>query len=613
MYILGISAFFHDAASALIHQGQIIAAAQEERFSRQKNDASFPSQSIQFCLNQANIQLPELEAIVFYDKPFLKFERLLETYYRFAPRGFSSFRKFFKVWIRQKLMIKSLIKKELEKIQGAPLNNVQLLFSEHHLSHAASAYYPSSFEEAAILTLDGVGEWASTSIALGQGNQIKTLKEIHFPHSLGLLYSAFTYFLGFKVNAGEYKFMGLAPYGNPHSSAYKEYSQIIRQELIDIQEDGSFWLNQKYFQYATGLKMIQAKKWEKLFNLKTRQKPEKLLSSHCDLALAVQHITEEVVLKLAQESKRLTQSKNLCLAGGVALNSVANGKIHQAKLFDNIHIHPAAGDAGGALGAALSIYYIYYRQNRSIIYPDALQGSYLGPAFSQKAIEQVIEKYQADYTYFEDFENLAQKTAKLISEGKIIAWFQGRMEWGPRALGNRSILADPRQGYLKQKINHLLKFRETFRPFAPAILNEEVQQFFNIGSPSPYMLMVFPLLETYRHQLPSDFFDWAMEAKAHWINSTIPAVCHVDFTARVQTVHKETNARFWRLIKEFQNLTDCPMLLNTSFNTRDEPIVCSPEEAYRSFMRCGIDYLVIENYLFYKSLDKTNTEVEDWG
>lgn len=602
MRILGISAFYHDSAAALIKDGEIIAAAQEERFTRKKHDASFPSNAIQFCLNFDGISIDQLDAVVFYDKPLLKFERLLETYYSFAPIGLVSFVKSMPVWIKQKMFLKKIIKDELSKLGAFDPKKIPLQFPEHHLSHAASAFYPSNFNEAAILTIDGVGEWATASICHGKDTQITILSELKFPHSIGLLYSAFTYYLGFKVNSGEYKLMGLAPYGNM-SERTLGFVEIIKTELVKIYDDGSIWLNQKFFNYATGLRMVHDKKWEQLFGVKRRAAESELEQIHCDLGLAIQIVTEEVVIKMAKEAKRLTGAKNLCMAGGVALNCVANGKILNEGIFENIFFQPASGDAGGAIGAALASNHIIYDQER--VYSqdlDLMKGAYLGSDVELKDIQRLINKYSAAATEFRTFSELAQNTANLIANGNIVGWMQGRMEFGPRALGGRSILADPRNAEMQKKLNLKIKYRESFRPFAPSVLAEDLKEYFELNAPSPYMMLVEPVAESLRIEKPQDYDHLGIKEKLYFERSTIPSITHIDYSARIQTVHKQTNPRYYELIEAFKKDTGVAMLVNTSFNVRGEPIVCNPEDAYRCFMRTEMDYLVIGDFLFEKSL-----------
>lgn len=601
MRVLGISAYYHDAAASIIKDGDIVAAAQEERFTRKKHDASFPKNAIRFCLDYEGIELDQVDAVVFYDKPLLKFERLLETYYSFAPKGISSFVMAMPVWIKEKMFLKKLITDELKKISKFDEKHIKLLFPEHHLSHAASAFYPSNLEDAAILTIDGVGEWATASICHGKGQNITVLKELTFPHSLGLLYSAFTYFLGFKVNSGEYKMMGLAPYGNegPRTEAFVE---TIKSVLIKIYSDGSIWLNQKYFNYASGLRMVNDKKWEELFGVSKKTTGTDYEQIYCDIALAIQKVTEEIVIKMAREAQRLTGSANLCLAGGVALNCVANGKMIKENIFKNIYLQPASGDAGCAIGAALAAYHIFFKQPRLITEsPDLMKGSFLGPSFHSHDIHKTINKFNAKADHFKDFSKLTNKVAELIASGQVIGWMQGRMEFGPRALGGRSILGDPRNPEMQKKINLKIKYRESFRPFAPSVLLEDAKLYFDIESASPYMLIVQPLRESLQHKKPQGYDDLNITDKLRFERSTIPSVTHIDYSARIQTVDEDTNPKYHQLIKAFKALTDVGMLINTSFNVRGEPIVCTPEDAYRCFMRTEMDYLVIGNFLFDKN------------
>lgn len=601
MRVLGISAYYHDAAASIIKDGDIVAAAQEERFTRKKHDASFPKNAIRFCLDYEGIELDQVDAVVFYDKPLLKFERLLETYYSFAPKGISSFVMAMPVWIKEKMFLKKLITDELKKISKFDEKHIKLLFPEHHLSHAASAFYPSNLEDAAILTIDGVGEWATASICHGKGQNITVLKELTFPHSLGLLYSAFTYFLGFKVNSGEYKMMGLAPYGNegPRTEAFVE---TIKSVLIKIYSDGSIWLNQKYFNYASGLRMVNDKKWEELFGVSKKTTGTDYEQIYCDIALAIQKVTEEIVIKMAREAQRLTGSANLCLAGGVALNCVANGKMIKENIFKNIYLQPASGDAGCAIGAALAAYHIFFKQPRLITEsPDLMKGSFLGPSFHSHDIHKTINKFNAKADHFKDFSKLTNKVAELIASGQVIGWMQGRMEFGPRALGGRSILGDPRNPEMQKKINLKIKYRESFRPFAPSVLLEDAKLYFDIESASPYMLIVQPLRESLQHKKPQGYDDLNITDKLRFERSTIPSVTHIDYSARIQTVDEDTKPKYHQLIKAFKALTDVGMLINTSFNVRGEPIVCTPEDAYRCFMRTEMDYLVIGNFLFDKN------------
>ncbi len=610
MIVLGISAFYHDSAAAIIKDGEIIAAAQEERFTRKKHDAGFPANAVKYCLDECGIELEKLDAIVFYDKPLLKFERLLETYYGFAPKGLRSFITSMPVWMKEKLFLKKLIKDELKEI-GTLNKQIPILFPEHHLSHAASAFYPSPFKDAAILTIDGVGEWATASICHGTGPDIKILKELQFPHSLGLLYSAFTYFLGFKVNSGEYKLMGLAPYGNPDSEQVKEYIEKIKTNIVSIYDDGSIWLNQKWFNYATGLKMVDDNKWENLFGFKKRKPEDALEQHHCNLGLAIQHITEEVVIKMAAHAKDLTGAEYLCMAGGVALNCVSNGKLLNTGLFKDIFIQPAAGDAGGALGAAYCGYYIYDKHERIVDEHDSMKGSYLGPEISERDIKSVISKYNAVAVKCNSNE-IAEKTAALLNNGKIVGWVQGRMEFGPRALGGRSILGDPRNAEMQKKLNLKIKFRESFRPFAPSVLDSDCSQWFEHDGISPYMLLVKPIKKELRKPIPENYNELDVRNKLYHERSSLPAITHIDFSARIQTVHEQTNPAYYKLITEFKKLTGCGVVINTSFNVRGEPIVCSAEDTYRCFMRTAMDVLVIENYLFLREAQPEWQEKDNW-
>jgi carbamoyltransferase len=615
MYILGISAFYHDSGAVLLENDHILSAAQEERFTRKKHDSAFPVNAIKYCLESSSIRFQDIAAVAFYDKPFLKFERLLETYYAFAPRGWQSFLAAMPVWIKEKLFLKNLILDELGQIGGLDKKarqGIKLLFPEHHLSHAASAFFPSPFQEAAILTIDGVGEWATASICHGRDNQITILRELRFPHSLGLLYSAFTYYLGFKVNSGEYKLMGLAPYGNPDSPRVENYRQLICDNLVDIQPDGSIWLDQSYFNYATGLRMIREEKWRQLFNLAPRLPEGEILSEHCDMALAIQQVTEEIVLNMAQEAKKLTDARYLCLAGGVALNCVANAKLIRQGLFEDIWIQPAAGDAGGALGAAYCAYHIYDGQSRSTDGRDKMQGSYLGPEYSETEIIRMAKKYQAPYHHFATFDQLCEKVAELIDSGQVVGWFQGRMEWGPRALGNRSILGDARNPEMQKKMNLKIKFREGFRPFAPSVLIEEAANLFAIDCPSPYMLLIADVRDEHKKPLPPGYQSLPWRDKLYFLRSDLPAITHIDYSARLQTVHQETNSRYWHLIKKFQDRNGYGVMVNTSFNVRGEPIVCTPEDAYRCFQRTEMDYLVIGDFLFDKKEQPVWQETGNW-
>lgn len=599
MNILGISAFYHDSAACLVQDGKIVSAVQEERFTRKKHDDRFPVHAVTYCLEEAGLTIDELDAIAFYDKPFLKFERLLETYLSFAPKGVKSFITAMPVWLKEKMFLKKLIYDELKNVGEYTKSDVNLLFPEHHLSHAASAYYPSKFEDAAILTVDGVGEWATASICHGKGKDITLLRELKFPHSLGLLYSAFTYFLGFKVNSGEYKLMGLAPYGNPDSKLLQEYITKIKTELIDIREDGSIWLNQNYFDYATGLRMVKDKKWEELFGFPRREGEGELQQHEADLALAIQIVTEEIVIKMAVHAKELTGANAICMAGGVALNCVANGKLQNEGIFEEVYIQPAAGDAGGSIGAALAAHHIFFGKERVPESPDSMQGAYLGPEYHPIDVERALRKFRPVFTEFSD-ESLYPKVAELLDEGNVVGWFQGRMEFGPRALGGRSIIADPRRTDMQKKLNLKIKYRESFRPFAPSVLAEEASKYFELESDSPYMLLVQPVKEALRETLPDGYNGMPLREKLAVKRSSLPAITHIDFSARVQTVHKETNEPYWKMINAFNERTGCGLVVNTSFNVRGEPIVCTPEDAYRCFMNTEMDYLVIGEYVFAK-------------
>ncbi|MCB0431277.1 MAG: carbamoyltransferase [Flavobacteriales bacterium] len=611
MKILGISAFYHDSAAALVKDGDIIFAAQEERFTRKKHDPSFPRHAAAACLDYAGIDINDLDAVVFYDKPLLKFERLLETYASFAPRGLASFAKSMPVWLKEKMFLKKLIRDELKEM-GAD-GKVKLLFPEHHLSHAASAYYPSRFDDAAILTVDGVGEWATASLCHGRGKEITLLRELSFPHSVGLLYSAFTYFLGFKVNSGEYKLMGLAPYGIPGDPETEKFKALITEHLVKVYEDGSVWLDQAYFNYATGLRMVVDGKWEALFGFPRRASESELKQEHCNLALAIQQVTEDIVLKMAAHARQVTGSKNICLAGGVALNCVANGKLVKSGIFEHVYIQPAAGDAGGALGAALAAHHIYFGKERIPANGyDRMKGSYLGPAFSDLDVEKMSRKYDAVYEACTSTDEVARKTAALLADGHAIGWFQGRMEWGPRALGNRSIIGDPRNEEMQMKLNLKIKYRESFRPFAPSVLAEDAADFFDLNEDSPYMLMVGDVIEKRRKPLPANYHDLPLKEKLYCLRSDVPAITHIDFSARVQSVHKETNDAYWKLIHAFKELTGYGLIINTSFNVRGEPIVCTPEDAYRCLMRTEMDYLVVNRYIFAKKDQPEWKEKVDW-
>ena len=615
MIILGISAYYHDSAAAILVDGELVAAAQEERFTRKKHDPGFPGNAIRYCLREAGLALSMVDQVVFYDKPFLKFERLLETYYRFVPRGITSFVTAIPVWVNEKLFLKRNIRKGLQSIGEYDVQKQKLLFPEQHLSHAASAFYPSPFEESVIVTLDGVGEWATASICLGSGNRIRIIKELHFPHSIGLLYSAFTYYLGFRVNSGEYKLMGLAPYGNPGSDQVARFEQIIREELSRVQDNGALWLNQRHFRYATGLRMVRNRRWQKLFGIPRRQEKDPIEQVHCDLALAIQRVTEEVVMKIAAHARDFaetpSQAEHLCLAGGVALNCVANGKLQASGLFRNIFVQPAAGDAGGAPGAALAAYHIFNGKERVPVNPDAMHGALLGPSFSDKEIRKTIRQYNAVAETFPVFEALSRTTARLIDEGNVVGWFQGRMEFGPRALGGRSILADARNPAMQKKLNLKVKYREGFRPFAPSVLAEDAAEYFEFGDSSPYMLMVAPVKRERRKPVPDNYFELPYMERLYVERSDLPAITHVDFSARLQTVHRETNPRYWQLIRDFKERTGHGIIINTSFNVRGEPIVCTPGDAYRCFMRTGMDYLVMGDFLFRKS-EQPAWDEKDW-
>ena len=586
--ILGISAFYHDSAATILVDGKIIAAAQEERFTRKKHDSSYPFNAIEFVLNFTKLKLNDVDQIIFFEKPFLKFERLLETYVAFAPRGFRSFCMAMPVWLKDKLFQKKMLFNELKRHDNNFNDNKKIFFSDHHLSHAASAFFPSPFEEAIVLTADGVGEWATTTVAIGKGNNLEIKKEIHFPHSLGLLYSAFTYYTGFKVNSGEYKLMGLAPYGK------EVYYEKIVNKLIDIKEDGTFRLDQSYFNYATGLTMTN-EKFHNLFGQQPRNsKTDQLTQFHMDIAASIQKVTEDIMIKLAKSIKKEFNISNLCLAGGVALNCVANGKLLKEKIFDNIWVQPAAGDAGGSLGAALAMWHIEQNNPRKIDYKDSMQGSYLGPEYSQKEIEEELDKVGAKYQIFKD-EELLDNTVKDLLNEDAIGWFQGRMEFGPRALGGRSILGDPRSEKMQKKLNLKIKYRESFRPFAPSILREDLPEWFDINVDSPYMLMVSNISEDKTIKMTEDQKKLFGIDKLNVKRSEIPAVTHVDYSARIQTVDKETNKKYFELIEKFKKKTNCPILVNTSFNVRGEPIVNTPLNAYNCFMGTDLDKLVIGN------------------
>ena len=605
--ILGISCFYHDSAAAITSGGTIVAAAQEERFTRRKHDAGFPTNAIRYCLEEAGLTLNDLDAIVFYDKPLLKFERLLETYFAFAPKGLLSFLKAMPVWLHEKLFLKKQIYDGLKDVGPYDKRKIKLLFSEHHLSHAASAFYASPYRNAAILTIDGVGEWSTASIGIGKENKISIIKELHFPHSVGLLYSAFTYFLGFRVNSGEYKLMGLAPYGHPHSPQTISFTETIKGKLVAIKEDGSIWLDQDYFNYATGLRMVRHDKWADLFGFPPRTEGSAIEQHHCNLALAIQNVTEEIVLKMASEARKITGEQNLVMAGGVALNCVANSRLLREKIFDNIYIQPAAGDAGGALGAALAVNFMYFDEERSTDgIHDLMAGAYLGPEYSEKEISAMNRKASSVYTHFTNFNELTSFIAGRLASGDVVGWFQGRMEFGPRALGNRSILADARDPDMQKKLNLKIKYREGFRPFAPSVLAEDTTRYFDLAPASPYMLFVAPVTNNHRKELPVNYNELTYADRLYCTRSDIPSVTHLDFSARIQTVHKETNSRYWDLINAFKQQTGYSLLINTSFNVRGEPIVCTPLDAYTCFMSTDMDILVIGDYVYLK------TEQPDW-
>lgn len=598
MKILGISAFYHDSAACLVEDGRIIAAAQEERFTRKKHDFSFPKNAISYCLHDSGLESNDLDFVAFYDKPFIKFERILETYLTFAPRGIQSFIKAMPLWIKQKIWMKELIHRELG-FEG------KILFTEHHESHAASAFFPSPFQKAAFLTIDGVGEWTTASYGIGQDNNVRILAEIHFPHSLGLLYSAFTYYTGFRVNSGEYKVMGLAPYGEP------TYKEAILSKLMDLKEDGSFRLNMKYFNYCAGLTMTN-KRFERLFGGPPREPESRLTQRHMDLACSVQEVAEEVMLRMARHVHKETGFKNLCLAGGVALNCVGNGRILREGPFDNIWIQPAAGDAGGALGAALFVWYQYSgKQRRPDNKKDFQQGSYLGPQFTNRRILDYLEKNNISYTELRD-EEIPERIADLIAAQKVIGWFQGRMEFGPRALGNRSIIGDARSPKMQEIMNLKIKFRESFRPFAPSVTKERASEFFEIDGESPYMLLVAPVSKHMRRQVSAEVNKLTGLDKLHVTRSTIPAVTHVDYSARIQTVNRDDNPLYHKMIAKFDEKYACPVIINTSFNVRGEPIVCTPKDAFLCFMRTNMDYLLLGNYLVEKKHQKPLDKDIDW-
>ncbi len=594
MRFLGLSAFYHDSAAALVMDGRIVGAAQEERFTRKKHDAAFPANASVYCLAAAGCTLADVDHVVFYDKPFLKFDRLIETYLATAPRGFRSFRRAIPIWIKEKMFQKSMLRGELSKLPGGKSWNGSLLFTEHHQSHAASAFFPSPFKSAAVLTMDGVGEWCTTSLGHGIDNRLNILKEMHFPHSIGLLYSAFTSYTGFKVNSGEYKVMGLAPYGEPR------YAQAILDHLVDLKEDGSLRLNQSYFDYCTGLQMTSPA-FDKLFGGPPRKASEQLTQREMDLAASVQNVTEQIVLRLARSARKDTGERNLCLAGGVALNCVANGMLHREGIFDDIWVQPAAGDAGGALGAALSAWHQFCDQPRYVNGGDhdMMQGAYLGPVFDTADIQARLDAAGGCYDVLDD-DDVISATADALADGMAVGWMQGRMEFGPRALGGRSILGDPRSPTMQKTLNLKVKFRESFRPFAPSVLREDVADWFEWESDSPYMLMVGGIAEKRRRKMTNTEETLFGIDKLNVVRSEIPAVTHIDYSARIQTVHRETNPRYWALLSAFKERTNCPVLVNTSFNVRGEPIVCTPEDAFHCFMGTGIERLVVGNCMLKK-------------
>jgi carbamoyltransferase len=589
--ILGISAFYHDSAS------------------RKKHDSSFPSHAVAYVLDEAGLSLSDITAVSFYDKPYLKFERLLETYHSFAPRGLKSFLSAIPVWIKEKLFMRQMLREEFEKLGS---NNPRLLFPEHHLSHAASAFYPSSFTEAAILTLDGVGEWATCTIGKGRENRIEILRELDFPHSLGLLYSAFTYYCGFKVNSGEYKLMGLAPYGTPGSSQVEKWKELILSELVDLREDGSILLNMDYFNYATGLTMCVNKKWEKLFGLPRRESEAELGQNYMDMALAIQEVTEQVVLRLAETARELTKSNYLVMAGGVALNCVANGKLLRSGMFKDIWVQPASGDAGGALGAALAGWHIHLDKPRRYVEKDTMKGTLLGPEYGAREILRLARRYQAPYHTYDDFSALCREVAGLLEDGQVVGWFQGRMEYGPRALGNRSILGDARHPEMQKKLNLKIKYREGFRPFAPSVIEECIEEFFELDRPSPYMLLVAQVKKERQNPLPEGYSSLPLYERLYHLRSDVPAITHIDYSARIQSVNKEINPRYWQLIDTFRQRTGYGVIVNTSFNVRGEPIVCTPEDAYRCFMGTEMDYLVMGDFLFRKEEQPHYADRDYW-
>lgn len=617
--ILGISAYYHDSAAALLVDGEIVAAAHEERFTRKKHDPSFPSNAAAYCLKEAGLTPEDLTCAAFYDKPYLKFERLMETYHAFAPRGLRSFLSAMPVWIREKIFMKRMLREELAKLgPGRP----KVLFPEHHLSHAASAYYPCPFEEAAILTVDGVGEWATTVIGRGAGRDITILRQLEFPHSLGLLYSALTYYCGFRVNSGEYKLMGLAPYGNPDDPQVSEFHSKILDKLVDLRPDGSLLLNMEYFDFATGLTMTRDAPMQRLFGLPRREAETDISQPYMNMALAIQQVAEEAVLRMARTARELTDCRHLVMAGGVALNCVANGKLLREGIFDDLWIQPAAGDAGGALGAAFAARHVWLGRERTVCAAggprttgcqDGMMGAYYGPEFADGDIRRVLRRYGASAAKADSLDELLDMTAGKIASGAAVGWFQGRMEWGPRALGNRSILGDPRDPDTQKKLNLKIKYREGFRPFAPSVLAEHADEYFGLeGCASPYMLLVAPVTEGRRTPEPENYQDLPLYDRLYHPRSDIPAITHVDYSARIQTVHRETNPRYHALISRFRDLTGCGLVVNTSFNVRGEPIVCTPDDAYRCFMRTEMDYLVLGDWFLAKADQPVWREDTDW-
>lgn len=596
MKIIGISAFFHDSAVAVVENGNVLLAAQEERFSRVKNDSSFPVQALSYCLDQLKNDVNEADAIIFYEKPFLKFERIIESYFHYAPKGFSSFIHAMPSWIGNKLLFKKLLRKNLLRIKSK-----ELLFCDHHLSHAAFSFFTSGFENAAILTIDAVGEWATTSIQLGESNRIRPIQHQHYPSSLGLLYSAFTFFLGFKVNSGEYKVMGLAPYGDKSSSQFKRFRRLIEESVVKVYKDGSIHLNDKYFSYSTSLKMIPVKKWEGLFGMEARRHDSEIAQAHCDLALAIQTLTEEIILRIGRFIRTTTKLNNLCLGGGVALNCAANGKLAAECLFDKIHVPFAPGDAGSAIGSALAASHLYYNADRNFL-NEKMTNPYLGQGFNNEQVREILIERSIRFLVMHD-DQLYDYVSSKIAEGYIVGWFQGRSEFGPRALGNRSILADPRISDIQHRVNTLIKERESFRPFAPAVLAEYANEVFHTVFDSPYMQFIYEMRDNYREACPADYSQWELMEKLEFVKSKYPSVTHVDFTSRIQTVSKENNLRFWNLLMAFKLKTGCPMILNTSFNRNNEPIVNSPQEALDCFNSTNLDILVINNFIVDKIIE----------